>query len=196
MAREARPNERNETLNLKTRVMTIGSMLLIASVPLAASAENDFGRSGPYLKGGVAAAFDGSSFLGEVDTGVGFAFVGGYRMSKWLALEGQYSWLGNTDVSFLGSTSTAKRWDATANLRASLSGRFQPYAVIGVGYSSFESSTFGTTRGGFASRWGGGLDAYITNHLALYIDATYMWLTGDVENLNYVTLGAGAMLRF
>jgi len=184
-------------LKILARPIPILATVLVLALPLAATAENDFGRGGVYVRGGVAAAFDLTSLLGEfVDTGVGLGLAGGYRVNEWLAVEGQYHWLGHTSIETTSVEIT--RWDTTANVRASLSGRFQPYALIGVGYGNYEQSlgSASASAGGFVAQFGGGLDVYITRHVAVYAEGSYMMATGDIDLFDYAVLGAGAMWRF
>ena len=76
-----------------------------------------------------------------------------------------------------------------------MEGRLQPYLLVGIGASSFR-----TPRGreiGFATRWGIGLDTYVTDEIALTVGASYLWSIGTpVRDLNYVSLNWGAMYRF
>jgi len=189
---------------VKMRVRLLTSlMMMITLLPITASAESEFGRSGAYLRGGVAGAWDLTNLLGEfTDTGVGLGVAGGYRMNSWLAVEGQYHWLGNTDIGFSGNDiATVNRWDTTANVRASTSGRFQPYALVGIGYGNYEISDAAdpnnsVSAGGFIARFGGGFDIYITKHIAIYGEGAYVMATGDIDPFDYATLGAGAMWRF
>ena len=50
---------------------------------------------------------------------------------------------------------------------------------------------------GFSSRWGGGLDVYVTEKIAVTAEATYVWVVGTkVKDLSYLSLGLGAIYRF
>jgi opacity protein-like surface antigen len=186
-------------LNTKTLAYALASLLLAANTPLDAIAEDDFGRSGPYARIGFSGAFDGSAAdSAGSERGLGVGASAGYRLNKWFAAEAQYNWFSPAAQE---GGSTVERWDTTVNFRASLSGRFQPYVLVGLGYGrfkrTFESAPIAPVdAGGFGSRWGGGLDVYLTNHIVLYAEGSYMWLTGDVSEQGYGTLGAGAMWRF
>jgi hypothetical protein len=127
-----------------------------------------------------------------VDPGVGVGVAGGYRLHPNIAVEGLFQWLGTSDI---GGIPVVKRWDATANVRVSTSGRVQPYAVVGGGYGSLQLGPTPSV-GGFVARFGGGLDVYVTNNIALYTEVAYMLATGDIDGASYATLGLGAMLRF
>lgn len=180
-------------MRVRIPIASIGlCALLIASS--SARAENDFGRTGLYLRGGVAAAFDASNvlLLDETDAGWGLGLAAGYRFHKNFALEGLYQWLGESKIFGIPAV---KRWDATANLRISTSGRFQPYAVVGIGYGHYELINQ-YDLGGFVARFGVGLEIYIVKFLAIYGEGAYMLTTGDIDELPYATFGAGAVFRF
>ena len=50
---------------------------------------------------------------------------------------------------------------------------------------------------GFSSRWGGGLDVYLTEKIALTFDVTYVWAAGTpIKDLSYTSVGFGALYRF
>jgi opacity protein-like surface antigen len=48
----------------------------------------------------------------------------------------------------------------------------------------------------FAMRFGGGLEFYATKHIVLTLDTDYVLPFGDLENLDYVTIGWGLQYRF
>lgn len=189
-------------MNVKSwlAIAGIGALAVCTAVPATAeSGKPDFGRTGPYLRGGVAAAFDLTSLIGsEVDTGVGLGVAAGYRVQKYIAAEALFHWLGKTDVNLGFGDTTIERWDALANVKISTAGRFQPYAAVGMGYGSYGVASGGGagTLGGFVARFGAGMDVYITQHVGIYADAAYTLTTGDIEPFDYATLEAGAIFRF
>jgi outer membrane protein OmpA-like peptidoglycan-associated protein len=48
----------------------------------------------------------------------------------------------------------------------------------------------------FAGRVGGGVDVWITQHIAAYVDAAYVMPTGGLSDLRYVSLGGGLKYSF
>lgn len=80
-----------------------------------------------------------------------------------------------------------------------LDGTIQPNIIAGGGYGFLvidpergDRAWFG---GGFL-RGGAGVDVVLTQTLALSIDATYVWTTGDIRDSDYVTLGWGLLAVF
>ncbi len=182
-------NERTQRI-----ILVMAAAILLA--PRPALAESEFGRSGPYLRGGVAAAWDVTDLIIDVDQGIGLGIALGQRVNSWLALEAQYHWLGNSTIE--GTSAEVTRWDTTANLKVSTAWRFQPYALVGIGYGNYEASggSGSISAGGFVTRLGAGFDIYITRNIAVYAEGMYVIATGDISELDYATLGAGAMFRF
>ena len=82
-----------------------------------------------------------------------------------------------------------------------LTGRLQPFALVGIGTTIGEvRDSFGAgleiEEADFVARFGGGLDFYLTESLALTLDASYVLPTGDLADFDYVSLGWGLQYRF
>jgi opacity protein-like surface antigen len=115
---------------------------------------------------------------------------------------------------------TAEGGNFTANVKAYLPwwGRIQPYGLVGVGgmwgklrtgWSTGTVCTPGYTgwwcsgtyselgRGGsFLSRFGGGVEFWLSEQLGLMVDATYNIPTGTFKDLHYTSLTWGAVFKF
>ena len=143
----------------------------------------------------------------------------GLRSSGWGAIEAQFEWVHGMDPN--GNTS-GDDWTTTFNARIypinSLIGKidpkgiFQPYLLVGAGATSYKlndpnvgnptdpclgNACPDRRRFGFSSRWGGGLDVYVTEKIAVTAECTYVWVVGDhVKDLSYLSLGLGAIYRF
>ena len=131
------------------------------------------------------------------DYGLGFDLRAGFRLTPWIAFEANFEWLDGMDPGGNGGDN----WATTLNARAYpttdliLEGRIQPYLLIGLGASSFRSNR--SREIGFAMRWGGGADFYVTEKIAITIGASYLWSMGTpVKDYNYISATAGAMYRF
>ena len=48
----------------------------------------------------------------------------------------------------------------------------------------------------FSSRWGGGVDFYVTDNLALQAQASYLWTIGRVGDFDYTSLVLGLQYMF
>jgi opacity protein-like surface antigen len=82
-----------------------------------------------------------------------------------------------------------------------LKDRFQPYALGGVnfGYTFVHDSTdpkFSGRQTDWAFRFGGGLNIFATEHVAFYIEGSYLWGVGDLWELDYAPVGAGIEYHF
>ena len=155
-----------------------------------------------YVQAAGTVAFEEFEKGTEGNNSIGFDIVAGLRVTPWLAGEVQFEWLDGMDPDIDGSGKLGGvNWATTVNARAYpttdyfMEGRLQPYLLVGIGASSFR-----TERGreiGFATRWGVGVDTYVTEKIALTVGASYLWSIGTpVRDLNYVSLNWGAMYRF
>jgi opacity protein-like surface antigen len=83
-----------------------------------------------------------------------------------------------------------------------LSGRFQPFALLGFGALLLDldddtGRSAGGTESNFAMRYGLGLDVYITKQIAASIGASYVLPAGsNIEDFDYVSYGGGIQYRF
>ena len=94
----------------------------------------------------------------------------------------------------------------TANMKGYLfKDRFQPYAVAGIGVMTARLEIKDTVgfdvsgsdwSTGFAARFGGGVDLYVTQHFVLNAEIRYVLPTGDVEGLDMISFGWGLQYRF
>jgi opacity protein-like surface antigen len=187
-----------------------------------AEEEDDFGRTGVYigLGGSLTHLLDAEEALEDelsssvsVDTSTkeNFGINGriGYRFHSHFAAEFEGEWHGPFDgkhkvgnVEF--AMSEVETLVFTANAKGYLfKDRFQPYAVLGAGVmgsfhniqyaaggESYERST------GFAARFGGGADLYITEHIVLNAEIRYVLPTGAVEGLDMISFGWAVQYRF
>jgi opacity protein-like surface antigen len=181
--------------------------LLIALAGSAEETEPDYGATGPYLGIGAAYAWDQFDGFGSLDPdmAIGFDAWGGYRFLSYLAAELQLEYLNGFDIQIPGDfffPSQKLEGEAltfTGNLKAYLPlGRFQPFILsgVGLGYFKFEIGRTDISDTAFAARFGGGVDFYVTEALALQVSSSYVLQTGDLDGLDYVSLIAGLQYRF
>lgn len=88
--------------------------------------------------------------------------------------------------------------------------RVQPYVLIGGGIALYDVeasvpyNSFSRSGQGFAFRGGGGIDVYITKHIAVNVESTYLLNTSSfeiytvpaIDNLYYVSLSGGITYHF
>ena len=142
----------------------------------------------------------------DVRPAVGFNARIGLRSGSHFASEVQFEYLPSFDwdVSQGGSSVTAVEMRVltfTGNLKIyPMSGRFQPFALIGAGGTFARVSSplvsGSESASGFAFRAGGGVDAYLSEHVALSVDLSYLLPRGDTEDLDYLSIGWGLLYRF
>jgi opacity protein-like surface antigen len=188
---------------------------LLTSTP---AASQDYARDGFYAAAGVlggsytqiedevedALAALGYSASIDADTAVGFELFGGYRFHPNFAVEAEFEMLPQADIDLGGFGRFAKleTWTITGNVKAFvLTGRVQPFALVGIGAMRAEvDDTLGLglseSDSGFAARFGGGLDFYITENIVVSAGVDYLLPAGDVEDLDYVSFGGGLQYRF
>jgi opacity protein-like surface antigen len=142
-----------------------------------------------------------------------FGFNGhvGYRCHSRVSAEVEVEWLdGFNGTAF--QDGAGKIYSAniepvvvTTNLKGFLmTGRYQPFLQVGAGVMTAETKLRNLTVSGsesnrtteFAMRFGGGLEFYATKHIVLTLDTDYVLPFGDLENLDYVTIGWGLQYRF
>ena len=136
----------------------------------------------------------------------------GYRCNRRFSAEVEVEWLddfagelsedsqGPVDALTLGPIFTSV--NAKGYL---LTGRFQPFLLVGGGALSVESVTRSLvnesgskslTQTMFTMRFGGGIDFYATEHVVVNVSADYVLPIAGIQNLEYITIGAGLEYRF
>ncbi len=162
----------------------------------------------------------------DIDDSFGANARIGYRAASWIGLEVQYEWVDNfeteiTSPAFPGEKATIDLTGHSVTLNAKLvlpTWRIQPYLLLGAGYSLYDADTnvsaglgaipgvrtSGGKESGFAGRGGAGIDWYLTRHVVLNTEVTALLTTqdfdepdtGSIDNLYYLSMGAGLQFRF
>ena len=197
-------------LSQLVRLAVAAGFALSAASPAFAQ---DYARTGLYLGiGGLGAYYPEAEDELEdelrsggldVDLTGGFELLGGYRLHSHVAVEGEFELLAKTDVDAGNNNqSELESWSLTGNIKAfALTGRIQPYAKVGVGVmeAKLKNSTLelpGFERSDFAARFGAGVDFYLNPGIVAYTGLDYVLPAGSVEDLDYLSFGAGIQLRF
>lgn len=165
-----------------------------------------FNRPGPYVGVGgsymVSGFQDGAASADFGDT-LGFNVRGGYRLNEYWAFEGIYEYgddFGAHQVVPSGDIQT-NSFTANAKLIVPL-GRFQPYLMGGAGLinanadKALRNTNWDVDGTNFAGRFGGGVDLYATENVALYLDAAYTIPIHEVSDLYHFSFGWGAKYVF
>jgi opacity protein-like surface antigen len=155
----------------------------------------------------------------DVDASLGINGRVGYRFHPHFSAELLVEWLDGfdadlsiTDVSLTPpvsidfATIEIEPWVITGNVKGHLlTGRYQPYLLAGAGVMTAkvklkDSLGLGASESDrltdFAARFGGGIDVYLTENIVLTAGADYVLPTGDVKDLDYVSIDWGFQYRF
>ncbi|MEE3328147.1 MAG: porin family protein [Myxococcota bacterium] len=182
------------------RIAILISLLAAFSLTSMAQAQEEYSYPGPYVQ--LAGSYARCSFNltdrsgGECNDGLesslGLNGRIGFRFNRFLTVEGQIEWISGFDAKAetlpaptpgvpTTTEASAEAITYTINVRFyPIEGRIQPYAIAGLGGENVwlnsnvvDSDTFTS----FVGRFGAGLDIYLTNHLALTGEFTYVAAT-------------------
>ncbi|MAJ61755.1 MAG: hypothetical protein CBC48_18610 [bacterium TMED88] len=212
------------------RVLVLAACLLVAG---ATAAENRFSRPGYYI------AVSGAYGIADIDASPLGQFQGlytapfassgsgglnlrvGKRFESWLAFEIEYEWMDRFSINQAGGGEAASFRPNVLTMNGKFVlpiPRIQPYLLAGIGLVNYDFNSiplqnvlaFGSNYTGFAVRAGGGLDAYITDHIVVFFEGTYLLNTDQptipganstnrikvVNQLNYASMAVGLAYRF
>jgi opacity protein-like surface antigen len=190
---------------LKTRILALS--ILISFGASIAHAEPppppvDYARPGWYVSafGVYALNHYRDTQNPDYEGSPGMNIRGGYRGSEWYAIEAEIEWIyrfedkDDDDIYnrvFIGGVN-AKFYPFHE--------RVQPYLVVGVNGMNVHAKNpppkgdFGGTDWGF--RFGLGADFYITEHIAVSLESSYVLGVGDIWKADYSSHGLGLTYRF
>lgn len=181
----------------------------------AARAEDEYNREGAFM--GVGASYEVPAFQGILTgrggTSWGFNVHGGYRFNEFVAAEGIYEYADKFGGSVVNPLTGAK---ASADVQTSMGmaggklilplERFQPYLWGGIGMLNGNGNAkiqrsnrvlrASDSDTGFAGRVAAGLDYYLTPHVSVYSDASYVMPASGPSDLYYFSLGFGGRYNF
>ena len=149
----------------------------------------------------------------SVDDSFAISGHAGYRCDPRFSAAVQVEWVDefDADVTVPGegkvASVTAESVIVTANAKGYLlTGRFQPFALFGLGGMTAKieakdidpraSLTAREREQGFVARFGGGIDVYATKNVVVTLGVDYLLPWGDVDALDFVSIGGGVEYRF
>jgi hypothetical protein len=171
---------------------------------------NDPSRSGVLLGVGALYALDSIDNVGmALDGSGGFSAHLGYRFNKWVSSEVRVDRFVQFDGDAANPAPPPNRidvgeingWYLGLDQKVYiLHGRFQPFALVGLGLLDFETTNAlaanpKKTDDGVAMRFGGGLDIYATNKIVVTADVAYLLGMGDIDNYGVTVFGLGFLYR-
>lgn len=173
---------------------------------------DDFARKGGYLSlvaGGATQMFTGASEVPsnvDVSQAIIIGIRAGQRVNRYVALDASFDWsVKGFEVDESGVYLEAKSVTGFANLKLyPFGGRIQPYAFGGAGFLWGVLNCGGTASSlflcdedvVFAGRAGGGLDVYLSRHVALAGEVAYVIPTGYFSDLNFLQYTGAVVFRF
>ncbi|NKB81035.1 MAG: outer membrane beta-barrel protein [Nitrospirales bacterium] len=186
------------------RFVTLFACLLLIPMFCWAGEPAKYDQSGFYAGVGGLYAIENFDANGiDIDNAPGFNFRVGYRLTSHWAVEAMGERVDDFDFRVSGVNGSVDTWTGTLNGKFFfLTDRFQPYGLFGLGFMRGHvraSSAFGSasaTETDLALRFGGGVDSYITEHWLINTEVSYVLPTGDIDDIDYVSLGLGIQYRF
>jgi opacity protein-like surface antigen len=172
------------------KYLAISAALLVASFSaqtVRAADDDPYNRPGMYV--GVGASRSVNFFDGTLGDAFAPLYVlqpshagdtwganarAGYRINKFLAVEAEYEWMKDFTLRAGGiDFGSLQTQVATANLKVIVPwGQFQPYVLAGAGaiFTTLDKSfpvQWDIANGVFTSRFGAGLDYWVTENMSL-----------------------------
>ena len=142
--------------------------------------------------------FDGTAGLSSSDEGFGFDFWLGYRINRYVGVEGRISHISGFDAQYEGEAIEAidfQMFSFTGNVKVyPITGIFQPYAILGIGSADFKSYERNDT--GVLVVVGGGIDIYVLDRFSVMAELDYIVTVGDVKGLYQIQAKAGIQFQF
>jgi opacity protein-like surface antigen len=141
-------------------------------------------------------AFDTPS-LANTQNSYGLDTRVGYRLTGIFAAEVQYQWAARYEITQGGAEiGKVETHAATANVKAGLlESALQPYLLFGVGIVNAQLNP-GNDATEFGLRVGGGLQWFVTEHVGLYGELTYLQPFGPLKDFAAVPIAFGAAFRY
>ncbi len=189
-------------------LVLVGVWLLLGA---GGAAAQDYTRDGWYVGArGLWGLedFDTGGTGASVDDEPGFDVYAGYRMGRNFAGEIEFEYFDGFDVQ--GTSGELRLFSVALGMKvfplarlfepSSIYQRVQPYVTAAPSWQWAQIRGFGSglneDDGGFAGRFGAGLEIYLTNRFVLTGDASYSLPTGGAGDFNYGSFGGGLQWRF
>jgi hypothetical protein len=207
---------------MNRRMCSLSTVLLILAISHATSsamAEGFTPPDGCYVGLGGSAQWTNNDFSGptNVETDVSDSFglnvhVGCLSGNGWAAVDLHGEWISGWDVDTPVESFEVDGGMLTASFRVYLMRmlteemnvdvpeplrRFQPFLSGGMGYLSLDTPDYVGDDEDFIGRVGGGIEFFVTDRIALALDAAYVLpASKGLSNLDFLSIGWGAIYHF
>jgi hypothetical protein len=163
-----------------------------------------YDRDGWYV--GLGGGYAMELFQGGSSGDSGFAQLrAGYHFLRFASFEPQLEYtpkFNGKSGKYAGvDTATFAFWGNFKGYpTAPWTGRFQPFAMVGVGWMwerlTGPAINGSDEQGNFAARFGGGIDLYITDNIVVTAEGAWVMPTGNLSDLNQIQIGGALQYRF
>ena len=164
---------------------------------------DDYARTGAYLGGGFTGAINTMPNRDAFKDSVGVDGRVGYRFHPNLAAEAEVNYLHDLGDQVSDAQAQFETLSGTANLKGYvLTGRVQPYGIVGVGGSWLHTIVkaggvrASDSNAAFTFKGGAGIDFYVNDDWLIYTEAAYLGFAGQYHGNGMVPLTLGALYRF
>lgn len=204
-------------IRASTRLLLLAACVAGLSLPAAAASDDGFDRTGSYVHAGFSWGFElfRGDVRGEALGAPGVNVRAGARLHRYVALEAQLEYLHQFGATAAGVAEDISVYLPTVNVRLyplaeldrwTFDQRIQVYLLGGVGaYLAEGRRELGVA---FGSRFGLGVDVFVTRSIGIGVEGTYVLPAGDgdfrnavgvrypVSDLPYVGLSAALIYKF
>lgn len=143
--------------------------------------------------------FDATAGLSSSDEAYGFDFWLGYRINRWVGVEGRISQITGFNARFGNEAVDFQLFSFTGNAKVyPITGIFQPYAILGLGSANLKgkSPSFTRKESGVIVVVGGGIDIYVLDRFSVMAELDYVVTVGGISGSDMIQAKAGIQFQF
>ena len=143
--------------------------------------------------------FDATPGLSSSDEAYGFDFWLGYRINRWVGVEGRISQITGFNARFGSEAVDFQLFSFTGNAKVyPITGIFQPYAILGLGSANRKgkSPSFARKESGVIVVVGGGIDIYVLDRFSVMAELDYVVTVGGISGSDMMQAKAGIQFQF
>ncbi len=143
--------------------------------------------------------FDATAGLSSSDEAYGFDFWLGYRINRWVGVEGRISQITGFNARFKDEAVDFQLFSFTGNAKVyPITGIFQPYAILGLGSANLKgkSPSFKRKESGVIVVVGGGIDIYVLDRFSVMAELDYIVTVGGISGSDMIQAKAGIQFQF